>query len=78
MNPTLAAIFSVSMMSALAGAGYILDCRLSGNKATECWLTGLPIMGIGGAAGGGFKVGYETYNPKLRKKNETAQNQSQP
>ena len=70
MNPTLAAIFSVSMMSAVAGAGYILDCRLSGGKATECWLTGLPIMGIGGAAGGGFKVGYETYNPKLRPKDK--------
>ena len=34
-------------------------------------MTGLPYMGIGLAGGagaaGGFKVGYETYNPNLRK-----------
>jgi hypothetical protein len=36
----------------------------------ECWLTGLPIMGLGAGAGAGFRVGYETLNPALRRKND--------
>ena len=51
----------------LAGAAYIVDCRISGGSADQCWLTGLPLMGIGAAGGGGFRTGYNTYNPTLRR-----------
>lgn len=63
------AIGSASLLAIIAGTVYILDCRSwakSGDEITGCYLTGLPIMGIGAAGGGGFKAGYETYNPNLR------------
>jgi hypothetical protein len=66
-RPTLlASVFSAATISVLAGAAYIVDCRHSGGDVERCWLTGLPFMGLGGAAGGAFQLGYETLNPKLR------------
>ena len=72
MNPktTLAGIFSAATLSVVAGLFYIVDCRIAGGQIDKCWLTGLPIAGIGGAAGGAFKVGYETLNPKLRQRKD--------
>jgi hypothetical protein len=67
-RPTLlASVFSAASLSVLAGLLYIVDCRRSGGDVERCWLTGLPFMGLGGAAGGAFQLGYETLNPRLRK-----------
>ena len=63
------AIGSASLLAILAGTIYIIDCRSwadSRDEITSCYLTGLPIMGIGAAGGGGFQAGYRTYNPALR------------
>ena len=37
-------------------------------RSERCWLTGLPIAGLGATGGGAFQLGYETLNPKLRKR----------
>ena len=67
-RPTLlASVFSAASLSVLAGMLYIVDCRRAGGDVERCWLTGLPFMGLGGAAGGAFQLGYETLNPKLRR-----------
>jgi hypothetical protein len=71
-NIVLSSIFSATVLSAIAGGVFIIDCRVNnGGDLKDCWMTGLPYMGIGLAGGagaaGGFKVGYETYNPNLRK-----------
>jgi hypothetical protein len=63
----LATIGSASVLSMLAGGAYILDCRVSGGDVERCWLTGLPIAGLGATGGGAFQLGYETLNPKLRR-----------
>ncbi len=63
------AIGSASLLAILAGTIYIVDCRSwakTQDEITGCYLTGLPIMGIGAAGGGGFQAGYKTYNPALR------------
>lgn len=60
-----------SVLAALMGAVYTIDCRImAGNnyeKATNCYLVGLPLMGIGVAGKSGFKIGYDTYNPALKR-----------
>ena len=60
---------AASNVALLAGALYLADCRLS-NRGPEgmdrCWMTALPIAGIGAAGRGGFAAGYNTYNPALR------------
>jgi hypothetical protein len=63
-------ILTGTTLGVIAGAGYILDCRTNGGPVQECWLTGLPIMGLGAGAGAGFRVGYETLNPALRRRDE--------
>lgn len=72
MNPAtiLPAILTASTLSVIAGFGYIVDCRANGGAVDACWLTGLPIAGLGGAGAGAFKVGFETLNPRLRRKDE--------
>jgi hypothetical protein len=60
-------LLTASALAVVAGTLYIIDCRAAGGEVDKCWLTGLPIAGIGGAAGGGFRAGYETLNPYLRK-----------
>ena len=59
-------IFSMAALSFVAGVAYIVDCRRAGGAIDQCWLTGLPIAGLGGTAAGGFASGYGTYNPTLR------------
>lgn len=70
-----ASIFkAASNVALLAGALYLVDCRLS-NRGPEgmdrCWMTALPIAGIGAAGRGGFAAGYNTYNPALRPEDQT-------
>jgi len=59
-------LFSMAFLSFMAGVIYIADCRRAGGPIDQCWLTGLPIAGLGGTAAGGFASGYATYNPTLR------------
>jgi hypothetical protein len=62
-------IGGASLLTLVMGAVYIVDCRYSAkswDQSQACYLTGLPIMGVGGAAGGAFRVGFATYNPALR------------
>jgi hypothetical protein len=76
MNKILAEILSVSFLAMVMGGIYITDCRgfaKTSDEATACYLTGLPIMGIAGAGYGGFKAGYNTYNPALRKPEDEQQ-----
>jgi hypothetical protein len=63
----LSTIGSATVASVLAGAAYIVDCRTAGGDVERCWLTGLPIAGLGATGGGAFQLGYETLNPRLRK-----------
>jgi hypothetical protein len=67
------AICSASFLAFIIGGIYIVDCRSFANgrdEITACYLTGLPIMGIATAGYGGFRAGYNTYNPALRKPEE--------
>ncbi len=67
---TAATVFrTASSLAVLAGAIYLADCRISnpGPEAMDrCWMTALPIMGVGAAGRGGFGIGFNTYNPALR------------
>jgi hypothetical protein len=63
-------VLTGSVLSVVGGIGYIIDCRLDGGPVEQCWLTGLPIAGIGAGIGSGYKVGFETLNPSLRRKND--------
>lgn len=76
MNRAAMVIGSASFLAVTMGALYIVDCRgwaKSSESVSACWLTGLPIMGIGGAGAGGFRAGFNTYNPALRGKGEGEQ-----
>lgn len=65
---------SVSATAALAGLIYMVDCRITAGldfeKANSCYLSGLPMMGLGLGTAGGWRAGYETYNPRLRRRPE--------
>jgi hypothetical protein len=65
----LAPLMTAATLSVIAGGAYIIDCRRSGGELDKCWLTGLPIAGLGAGVGGGFKIGFETFNPALRRRN---------
>jgi hypothetical protein len=76
MNKIERVIGSASFLAIAMGAIYIVDCRSfakTGDEASTCFLTGLPIMGIATAGYGGFKAGYNTYNPALRKPEDERQ-----
>ena len=73
MNKVALFIGSASFLAVVMGGIYIVDCRRLATGAAEvnsCYLTGLPLMGIGGAGAGGFRAGYNTLNPALRKPEE--------
>jgi|GEM_PF-3091267 hypothetical protein len=60
---------TASSLAIIVGAIYLVDCRThaSGADAVDrCYLSALPMMGIGVAGRGGFSVGYNTFNPSLR------------
>jgi hypothetical protein len=76
MNKIKFVIGSTSLLAAVMGGIYIIDCRSfakTNDEASACYLTGLPIMGIATAGYGGFKAGYNTYNPALRKPEDEQQ-----
>ena len=60
---------TASNVALLAAAVYLVDCRVS-NRGPEsldrCWMTALPIAGIGAAGRGGYALGFNTLNPALR------------
>jgi hypothetical protein len=64
----LAPLMTAATLSVIAGGAYIIDCRRSGGELDTCWLTGLPIAGLGAGVGGGFRLGFETLNPALRRR----------
>lgn len=69
IGTTATVLKSASTTAVIAGALYLVDCRLSDRSAEavdRCWMTALPIMGLGVAARGSYAVGYGTYNPALR------------
>jgi hypothetical protein len=73
MNRWTAILGSASILSVLAGVVYIGDCRANAkglDQIDRCYLTGLPIMGLGATGAGAFQAGYNTYNPALRKKRD--------
>jgi hypothetical protein len=76
MKKIVLAIGSASLLAVVMGSIYIADCRSfakTNDEASACYLTGLPIMGIATAGYGGFKAGYNTYNPALRKPEDERQ-----
>ena len=60
---------TASSLTVLVGAIYLVDCRVSAkgmDAIDRCYLSALPMMGLGVGVGGGFMAGYQTYNPALR------------
>lgn len=60
---------TASSLTVLVGAIYLVDCRLTArgmDAVDRCYLSALPMMGLGVGVGGGFMAGYQTYNPALR------------
>lgn len=63
------ALNTASTLAMIVGAIYLIDCRThatSSDSVDRCYLSALPLMGIGVAGRGGFTAGYNTYNPALR------------
>lgn len=61
---------AASNVALLAATLYLVDCRLSDRSAEaldRCWMTALPIAGLGVAGRGGYALGYNTLNPALRR-----------
>ena len=80
MNPRLAGLVGgASALMVLTGTGYLIDCRMHSGPGTEnvdrCWLTALPIMGVGAVGRGAFRAGYITPNPDItaRQRRQAAQ-----
>lgn len=51
----------------LVGLMYLVDCRVNNRAPADidrCWMTALPIMGIGGVSRGAFEVGLQSPVPK--------------
>ena len=64
-----------TLLAAILGGIYLVDCRISAGKdrqaADNCYLVGLPMMGIGVAGKSAFNAGFNTYNPMLKDPKET-------
>ena len=66
-------VSTASSLAVVMGAVYLVDCRISakGTDAIDrCYLSALPMMGLGAGVGGGYLAGYNTYNPALKGKEE--------
>lgn len=62
-------IGTASSLTVLVGAIYLVDCRVSArgmDAIDRCYLSALPMMGLGAGVGGGWLAGFNTYNPALR------------
>lgn len=75
LAPALAPILTAAGLTTMIGIAYIADCRFSkGASFDSCWMTGASLMGIGGGgaagAAAGFRAGFNTYNPDLRRKDQ--------
>lgn len=60
---------TASSLAIVVGAIYLVDCRLHSRESDgidRCYLSALPMMGLGAGTAGGFMAGYRTYNPALR------------
>lgn len=60
---------TASSLAFIVGAIYLVDCRVHsrGSEGIDrCYLSALPMMGLGAGTAGGFLAGYRTYNPALR------------
>lgn len=68
-------VTTASSLAIVVGAIYLVDCRMnnsSQDSVERCYLTALPMMGLGAGVGGGFMAGYNTYNPALRPEDQPA------
>jgi uncharacterized membrane protein len=69
LGTTAAVLKGASTTAIIAGALYLVDCRMSDRRAEavdRCWMTALPIMGLGAAARSSWEAGFQTFNPALR------------
>lgn len=80
MNTRLAGLVGgASALMVVTGTGYLIDCRMHSGPGAEnidrCWLTALPIMGVGAVGRGAFRAGYTTPNPDItpRQRRQAAQ-----
>lgn len=77
---TTAGVLAIAALatSLAFSAAYIVDCRRSGGKFDACWSEGRKIAGLnpeGGLAAsaiglGAWALGFNTYNPRLRKQED--------
>ena len=68
-------IGTASSLTVLVGAIYLVDCRVSArgmDAIDRCYLSALPMMGLGAGVGGGWLAGFNTYNPALRPEDHPA------
>lgn len=76
LAPSSASLFhSASTLAVLIGGIYLVDCRITAkgpDAIDRCYFTALPLMGVGVAGRGGFQVGFQTYNPALRRPEDEA------
>ena len=64
---------TASSLAVLVGTVYLIDCRISArglDAIDRCYLSALPMMGLGAGTAGGFMAGYNTLNPALRRPEE--------
>lgn len=64
---------TASNITIIAGIIYFGDCRIAAKDfatADRCYLSALPMMGIGVTGRGAYAIGYNTYNPFLRKEDD--------
>lgn len=55
------------------GLMYLIDCRVNSRPAADidrCWMTALPIMGVGGVGRGAFEVGLHSPVPTAKKEDQ--------
>jgi hypothetical protein len=66
-----------SNLAIILGVVYLADCRFSSKTQSReavdsCYFTAMPLMGLGVTGRGAYALGYNTYNPALRKEDEPA------
>lgn len=65
---------TASSLAIVMGAIYLVDCRISARSLDaidRCYLSALPMMGLGAGTAGGFMAGYQTYNPALKPEDQS-------